>query len=59
MPVIIDYTTDRLYLQGQKEAKKEAIKRLLLSGKANAQEIATIMDVPLEMVKEIEASLKK
>jgi hypothetical protein len=55
MPVIIDYTTDRLYMQAQ----KEAIKKWLLSGKATAQEIATIMDVPLDMVKEIEASLKK
>jgi hypothetical protein len=55
MPVVIDYTTDRLYLQGQ----KEAIKKLLLSGELSAQKIATIMEVPLEMVKEIEASLKK
>lgn len=59
MPVIIDYTTDRLYLQGQKTKEKEDIKKFLLSGKLNAQEIATIMDVPLDMVKEIEASLKK
>ena len=55
MPVIIDYTTDRLYIQAQ----KEDIKKWLLSGEVSAQKIATIMDVPLEMVKEIEASLKK
>jgi hypothetical protein len=55
MPVIIDYTTDRLYLQGQ----KEAIKRLLLAGDISAQRIAQILEIPLEMVKEIEASLKK
>jgi hypothetical protein len=59
MPVIIDYTIDRLYVQGQKETKKEDIKKWLLSGEVSAQKIATIMEVPLEMVKEIEASLER
>lgn len=63
MPVIIDYSTDRLYLQGSQDAmqktRKEDIKKLLLSKKLTIQEIAQILDVPLEMVKEIETNLKK
>lgn len=55
MPLEIDYSTDRFYLLG----KKETIEKILLSGKFTAQEIATIMEVPLELVQEIEATLKK
>jgi DNA-binding CsgD family transcriptional regulator len=59
MPIVIDYSTDRFYLQGLKTQKKEDIKELLLSGKLTMQEIAIIMKVSLELVQEIETSLKK
>lgn len=55
MPIVIDYSTDRFYLL----AKKEVIKKLLLLGELTVQKIANVVEVPLELVQEIEATLKK
>jgi hypothetical protein len=59
MPVIIDYTDDEFYVKGLQVAQQEDVKKLLLSKRLNAQEIASILDVPLETVKQIENALKQ
>ncbi|TAE18305.1 MAG: hypothetical protein EAZ95_04705 [Bacteroidetes bacterium] len=58
MPVIIDYTDDRLYLKGANEAREKAIEKLLISGELTVEKIAVILQVPIEKVKEIEARIK-
>jgi hypothetical protein len=62
MPVIIDYTDDRLYLKGANEAREktlvENIEKLLKNGKLSPQEIAETLEVPIAKVKEIQARIK-
>jgi predicted XRE-type DNA-binding protein len=62
MPVIIDYTDDRLYLKGANEAREktlvENIEKLLKNGKFSLQDIAEGLEVPIEKVKEIQARIK-
>ncbi len=63
MPLLIDYTEDRLYKQGKTDAitelQEENIKRMLLSGELTPKKIAKFLDVPLEIVKEIQERLKQ
>lgn len=59
MPLLIDYTEDRLYKQGVHDKEDTVIEKLLRKGKMSVQDIADACDTTVEKVKEIQKNLKK